>query len=219
MASPTQWTWIWVDYGSWWQTGRPGVLRFMGSQRVGHDWATELNWTEALGNGNFRRSPGGSNLQPDLRLLPWSLDAQCLLADLCYPDSPLSLPCLPKSRTTQQSPPPSPPQSSVFQGSSVHEILHARTLEWVAISFSMGFFPNQESNPGLLHCRQILYQLSYKGIPKNSQSKLKAKWKQSDQLIKYPETIWISDRLNPRSRSPVEVGRLFVFQLAGKILF
>ena len=45
MASPTQWTRVWVDSGSWWWTGRPGVLRFMGSQRVGHDWATELNWT------------------------------------------------------------------------------------------------------------------------------------------------------------------------------
>ena len=44
MASPTRWTWIWVDSESWWWTGRPGVLRFMGSQRVGHDWATELNW-------------------------------------------------------------------------------------------------------------------------------------------------------------------------------
>ena len=43
MASPTQWTWIWVNSGSWWWTGRPGVLRFMGSQRVRHDWATELN--------------------------------------------------------------------------------------------------------------------------------------------------------------------------------
>ena len=45
MASPTQWTWIWVNSGSWWWTGSPGMLRFMGSQRVGHDWATELNWT------------------------------------------------------------------------------------------------------------------------------------------------------------------------------
>ena len=35
---------VWVDSGSWWWTGRPGVLRFMGSQRVGHNWATELNW-------------------------------------------------------------------------------------------------------------------------------------------------------------------------------
>ena len=45
MASPTRWTWISVNSGSWWWTGRPGVLRFMGSQRVGHDWVTELNWT------------------------------------------------------------------------------------------------------------------------------------------------------------------------------
>ena len=44
MASPTQWTWVWVDSGSWWWTGRPGVLRFMELQRVGHDWVTELNW-------------------------------------------------------------------------------------------------------------------------------------------------------------------------------
>ena len=47
MASLTQWTWIRVDCGSWWWTGRPGVLWFMGSQRVGHDWVTELNWTES----------------------------------------------------------------------------------------------------------------------------------------------------------------------------
>ena len=46
MASLTRWTWVWVNSGSWWWTGRPGVLRFMGSQRVGQDWATELNWTE-----------------------------------------------------------------------------------------------------------------------------------------------------------------------------
>jgi len=46
MASLTQWTWVWVNSGSWWWTGRPGMLQFMGSQRVGHDWAIELNWTE-----------------------------------------------------------------------------------------------------------------------------------------------------------------------------
>ena len=44
MASPSRWTWVWVNSGSWWWTGRPGMLRFMGSQRVGHDWVTELNW-------------------------------------------------------------------------------------------------------------------------------------------------------------------------------
>ena len=46
MASQTWWTWVWVNSGRWWWTGRLGVLWFMGSQRVGHDWATELNWTD-----------------------------------------------------------------------------------------------------------------------------------------------------------------------------
>ena len=44
MASLTWWTWVWVNSWSWWWTGRPGVLWFRGSQRVGHGWATELNW-------------------------------------------------------------------------------------------------------------------------------------------------------------------------------
>ena len=51
MASLTRWTWVWVNSGSWWWTGRPGVLRFMGSQRVGHDWASELNWIWEVGFG------------------------------------------------------------------------------------------------------------------------------------------------------------------------
>ena len=45
MASPTRWTWVWVNSGSWWWTGRPGVLQSMGSQRFRHNWATELKWT------------------------------------------------------------------------------------------------------------------------------------------------------------------------------
>ena len=44
MTSPTQWTWVWVNCGSWWWTGRPGVLQSTGSQRVAHEWVTELNW-------------------------------------------------------------------------------------------------------------------------------------------------------------------------------
>ena len=47
MALLTQWTWVWVNSGRRWWIGRPGVLRFMGSQRVGRDWVTELNWTES----------------------------------------------------------------------------------------------------------------------------------------------------------------------------
>ena len=44
MASLTRWTWVWVNSGSWWWTGRPGMLQFTGSQRVKQEWATELNW-------------------------------------------------------------------------------------------------------------------------------------------------------------------------------
>ena len=48
MASPTRWTCVWVNSGNWWCTGRPGMLWFMGSQRVGHDW-TELKWKSLKG--------------------------------------------------------------------------------------------------------------------------------------------------------------------------
>ena len=62
MASLTRWTWVWVNSGSWWWTGRPGVLQFMGSQRVGHYWVTELNWTEIITMG----------------LLLWAQTVKCL---------------------------------------------------------------------------------------------------------------------------------------------
>ena len=60
MASPTQWTWVWVDSGSWWWTRRPGVLQFMGSQRVRHDWATELNWLFFVNKNDIEDSPAGA---------------------------------------------------------------------------------------------------------------------------------------------------------------
>ena len=62
MASLTQWKWVWVGSGSWWWTGRPGVLPFMGSQRVGHGWVTEPNWLS-----NFQ----ASNLKKYLRITKW----------------------------------------------------------------------------------------------------------------------------------------------------
>ena len=49
-----QWTWVWVNSGSWWWTGRPGVLWFMGSQRIRHNWVTELNWYNV--NTKFKSS-------------------------------------------------------------------------------------------------------------------------------------------------------------------
>ena len=51
MASPTRWPWLWVSSGSWWLTGKPGVLQSMGSQRVRHDWVTELNLLVELVSG------------------------------------------------------------------------------------------------------------------------------------------------------------------------
>ena len=67
-ASLTRCTWVWVNSGSWWWTGRPGVLRFMGSQRVGHDWVTELNWR------HFWRHVSEVNLS----VLPWDSWAWCV---------------------------------------------------------------------------------------------------------------------------------------------
>ena len=66
MASLTQWTWVWASSRSWWQTGRPGVLQSMGSQRVGHECVTELNW---------------SSLQHYLQYLRYGKNLKCPLID------------------------------------------------------------------------------------------------------------------------------------------
>ena len=58
--SPTQWTWVWVNSGSWWWTGRPGVLQSIQSQRVGHGWVTELNRVFAF-YPTAHGVPGSSN--------------------------------------------------------------------------------------------------------------------------------------------------------------
>ena len=63
MASLTRRTGVWVSSVSWWWTGRPGMLWFMGSQRVGHDWATDLNWTEKYTKCN----PNSNYLHPDFK--------------------------------------------------------------------------------------------------------------------------------------------------------
>ena len=48
MASLTQWTWVWVNSGSWWWTGTLCMLQSMGLQRVGYNWETELNWVDLI---------------------------------------------------------------------------------------------------------------------------------------------------------------------------
>ena len=73
MASPTQWAWVWVNSRSWWWTGRSGVLWFMGSQRVRHDWVTELNWTESTTRWGHRKAT----------LISWTKKL-CKYQHLCY---------------------------------------------------------------------------------------------------------------------------------------
>ena len=70
MASLTRWTWVWVSSGSWWWTGKPGVLQSMGSARVRHNWATEPNWKKKSRDMPSifssllpeRRHPGGAGV-------------------------------------------------------------------------------------------------------------------------------------------------------------
>ena len=55
MASPTQWTRVWVNSGSWWWTGKPGVLQFIGSQRVGYNWVNEQQISQSTSEGEEKR--------------------------------------------------------------------------------------------------------------------------------------------------------------------
>ena len=71
MASPTRWTWVWVNSGSWWWTGRPGVLQFMGSQRVGHNWVTELNWTDTCTIVNIPSHENSMTPHSNVLFDPW----------------------------------------------------------------------------------------------------------------------------------------------------
>ena len=109
MASLTRWTWVWLNSGSWWWTGRPGVLRFMGSQRVRHDWATELNWTDHVTLSQLLLFSKKNNTC----LIKWSevkwSETHSVVSDSLQP-----------------------------HGLIVHGILQARTLEWVAFLFSRG---------------------------------------------------------------------------------
>ena len=85
MASPTQWTWVWVNSRSWWWTRKPGMLQSMGSQRVRHDRVAELNWTEIKVRLNIW------NLIPSHHLLHW---CHCLSPGLLQWSLNQSLPSL-----------------------------------------------------------------------------------------------------------------------------
>ena len=128
MASLTPWMWVSVNSGSWWWTGRPGMLRFMGSQRVGHDWATDLIWSvwsdihiTFIPRNYFipRNQYWCSHKTWHFGPLLWLFSCSVMF------DSFISMECRPP-------------------GSSVHRISQERILEWVAISFFRG-----SSEPGI----------------------------------------------------------------------
>ena len=123
MASLTWWTWVWVNSGSWWWTGRPGVLRFMGSQKVGHNWATEMNWTEALMDSAMILLQFSRSVVPRLpvhhQLPEFTQTHVHRVSDAIQPSHPLSSP----------SPPVIPQHQSLFQWvNSLHEV--AKVLEF-----------------------------------------------------------------------------------------
>ena len=182
MASLTQWTWFWAGSGSWWWTGKPAVLQFMGLQRVGHDWATELNWQkqpkfishssgdwksviivpECLGSGesplmgcrHLRLAVSSGGGRREL----WFLQSLIVALILFTQAHPLNLITARRShilipshwalgfqymstaaaaaKLLQSCPTLCDPMDGSPPGSPVPGILQARTLEWVAISFS-----------------------------------------------------------------------------------
>ena len=86
MVSPTWWTWVLVNSRSWWWTGRPGVLWFMGLQRVRHDWVTELNWTDLISRVHHSKySIGQVSLTVEVTEYPKATrDLSCSWLMVCY---------------------------------------------------------------------------------------------------------------------------------------
>ena len=115
MTSPTLWIWVWVNSGSLWWTERPGVLQFMGSQSVGHDWATELNWTEVIQKSSLMLLAMWGYSKKDGYL--WTRKQVLMHAQSC-----LTL---------------WDPMDCSLLWFSVHGIFQAKILKWVAISYAV----------------------------------------------------------------------------------
>ena len=128
MAPLTQWTWVWVNSGSWWWTGRPGVLQFMGLQRVGHNWVTELNWTDLFQHGSLQFKNFRCSILFDAYHCHISESSSVVFDSL------------------------------QLMNYTIHGIVQARILEWVAISFSRRYsWPRDQVHISCIG-RWILYQ-------------------------------------------------------------
>ena len=141
MASLTQWTWVWVNSWSWWWTGKPGVLQSIGSQRVRHDWATELNFV----------TPWVAAHQPPLSFtISWSLLKFMLLESvilsnqliLCHSPFPFAFNLSQHAGLFQQ-------VGSLLQVAKVLELqLQHQSFQWIL---------------GLISCRVEWFDLAVQG--------------------------------------------------------
>ena len=174
MAWLTQWTWVWVDSWSWWWTRRPGMLQFMGSQRVGHGWATELNWNRQM--QAWHCTDTVVDAQWELFPSIWCQKSWHLVhpyqshieTEIWRKEKWMwkSLSCVQLFGTpwTIYSPRNSPGQNA--------GVCNLSLLQWLfpngvgSLSLLQGIFPTHGLNPGLLHCGQTLYQLSHKESPR-----------------------------------------------------
>ena len=154
MASRTQWTWVRVNSRSWWGTGRPGVLQFMGSQRVRHDWVTELKEQLIFNTCMLIYT----HIISKYVQMPTQTFGIMILSQWYYfgriSGRFLSFHC---SESESRS-----VVSDTLRPHGPYSIWNSPGQNTGVGSFSLlqGIFPTQGSNLGLLHCRWILYQRS-----------------------------------------------------------
>ena len=176
MASSTWWTWVWASSGSWWWTGKPGILQSMGLWRVGDDWVTELKariiisllWMRLLMFIVLEKWPNDTNVASgQVRNTRWDSRPFFRASSHHYVKW--------KSLSHLQL---LGPHGLYYPWNSPGQNTGVGTC-----SLLLGIFPTQGSNPGLLHCRWILYQLNHKGSPPFSKVAVNLYWAPSVNLI------------------------------------
>ena len=155
MASPTQWTWVWANSGSWWWARKPGVLQSTGSQREGHDWATELNWTEGEKKTTTKTCVSSVHRKTAPCIsLPMCRHEMLAVAVLCVWWAKLCLTlCNPMDRSQPSS--------------SVHRVLQVWMLEWAATPSSRGSSDPEVEAVSCVSCtgKRVLYHWASWEVP------------------------------------------------------
>ena len=143
----TRWTWAWASSGSWWWTGRPGVLHSMVSQRVGNNWESELNWNDLIYKVKVKVTQVCPTLCDPMNYTVYGILQVRILGWEPFP----STGDLPSQAIT--------PRSPALQADSLRAEPQGKPKNTGVGSLSLlqQIFLTQESNWGLLHCRWILY--------------------------------------------------------------